>query len=178
MISILIYFFIGISLSMDAFSLAISLGTISPTKKTIIKCSLIVGIFHFFMPILGNYIGSIFSNKLLNSANFITFFIFLFLSIEMFLNRESEEKWKILNTITIILIAFTVSIDSFTVGIAFGLNKENTILASTLFSIVSATFTLVGLFLGRKLSTKNQKQATYIGIILMLLVALKYLLNL
>ena len=49
----LIYFFTGIGLSMDAFSLSLSLGTTNPKKSIILKTALIVGLFHFIMPLLG-----------------------------------------------------------------------------------------------------------------------------
>lgn len=171
----LIYFFVGIGLSMDAFSLSLSIGTTSPKKNIIIKTALIVGIFHFFMPILGYSIGNVLKDKIIG-INYLTFLIFIFLSIEMYRNRN-EEKTNILNIITILIIALSVSIDSFTVGIAFGLNNEYIIVSSIIFSIISSLFTYLGLVLGKKLKYKYKNKATYIGIILLLIVALKYLLN-
>ena len=55
---------IAVSLSMDAFSLSLVYGTLNLEKKTIILQSLIVGLFHFFMPRIGIYVGDkIFKNK-------------------------------------------------------------------------------------------------------------------
>ena len=54
---LLIYFFIAIGLSMDAFSLAIAYGTNNIEKKKILILSISVGLFHFFMPVLGSLIG-------------------------------------------------------------------------------------------------------------------------
>ena len=171
----LIYFFTGIGLSMDAFSLSLSLGTTSPSKKLIIKTSLVVGLFHFFMPLLGYFIGHSFQYKIPN-INIITFILFTVLSIELYKSKEEDNK-TILNNLTILLIAFSVSIDSFTVGIAFGLNNEFITISSLIFSITSFIFTYLGLILGKKLKYKYKKKATYIGIILLLIVAFKYLLN-
>ena len=50
---------IGISLSMDAFSLALIYGTQSISKKNKIILSIIVGIYHFVMPLLGVFLGNI-----------------------------------------------------------------------------------------------------------------------
>jgi hypothetical protein len=86
-------------------------------------------------------------------------------------------EYKILNNITILLIAFSVSIDAFTVGIAFGLNNELITISSLIFSIVSTFFTYLGLSLGKTLKNKYKKLSTYLGIILLLIVAFKYLLN-
>lgn len=171
----LIYFFTGIGLSMDAFSLSLSLGTTNPTKKTIIKTSIIVGIFHFIMPLLGYFIGYAFKYRITN-INILTFVLFLILSIEMYKSKD-EENNNILNNLTILLIAFSVSIDAFTVGIAFGLNNEIILVSSTIFSITSALFTYFGLTLGKTLKSKYKKLSTYLGIILLLVVAIKYLLN-
>ena len=171
----LIYFFTGIGLSMDAFSLSLSLGTTNPTNKTIIKTSLIIGIFHFIMPVLGYFIGNSFRYNI-NNINIITFILFVVLAIEMYKTKD-EEKTSILNNITIILIAFSVSLDAFTVGIAFGLNNELITISSLIFSCISALFTYLGLTLGKKLKNKYKKYSTYLGIILLLIVAFKYLLN-
>ena len=49
---------IGIALSMDTFSLSLGIGTFNITNKQALKLSLIVGIMHFFMPILGMLLGN------------------------------------------------------------------------------------------------------------------------
>ena len=54
---ILLYFFMAIGLSMDAFSLAIVYGTNGIEKKKAIILSLFVGILHFIMPNVGNILG-------------------------------------------------------------------------------------------------------------------------
>ena len=171
----LIYFFTGIGLSMDAFSLSLSLGTTLPKKNIILKSALTVGLFHFLMPLIGYFIGNAFKYKIPN-INILTFVLFLILSIEMYKTKD-EEKTNILNNITILLIAFSVSLDSFTVGIAFGLNNEYILISSIIFSIISSLFTYLGLILGKKLKTKYKTLSTYIGIMLLLIVALKYLIN-
>lgn len=171
----LIYFFTGIGLSMDAFSLSLSLGTTLPKKTVIIKTALIVGLFHFFMPLLGYFLGYSFKYRIPN-INILTFVLFLILAIEMYKSKD-EYKTSILNNLTILLIAFSVSIDSFTVGIAFGLNNEYILISSIIFSITSAIFTYLGLILGKKLKIKYKTLSTYLGIILLLIVALKYLIS-
>ena len=171
----LIYFFVGIGLSMDAFSLSLSLGTTYPSKRNIVKTSLIVGIFHFIMPLLGYFIGINFKYRI-SGINILTFLLFVVLSFELYKNRN-EENNSILNNLTILLIAFSVSIDSFTVGIVFGLNSEFIVISSIIFSLTSFIFTYLGLTLGKKLKDKYKKHSTYLGIILLLIVAFKYLIG-
>ena len=50
---------VGVSLSMDAFSLALAYGTVGLSNKNKIILSIIVGCFHFFMPLMGLIFGNI-----------------------------------------------------------------------------------------------------------------------
>ena len=56
---------IGIALSMDTFSLSLSIGTFNIPSKKAIRLSLIVASMHFFMPLFGMILG----DKLLNIFN-------------------------------------------------------------------------------------------------------------
>ena len=56
---------------MDAFSLALSIGTLGLTKKEIITLSSIVGAFHFFMPLIGTMVGRIFVSNVHVDANIL-----------------------------------------------------------------------------------------------------------
>lgn len=176
MIKLLIYFFMAISLSMDAFSLSLSLGVQSPSLKEIKKTSLIIGLFHFIMPIIGSVLGLFIKHLYrINNINLFSSLIFLFLAIEMYLDRNKEEsiiKW---NLLTILTIALTVSIDSLSVGFIYSINQESIVLASTFFMIISMMFTYIGLRLGKRIKEKYQDKACNIGIIIMLSMAFKYL---
>lgn len=69
---------------MDAFSLAFSYGINKLSKKSVIITAMTVGLFHFFMPLIGNFIGiSIFDYTIIK-PRYVMFFIFLLLSIDMF----------------------------------------------------------------------------------------------
>ena len=171
----LLFLFIGIGLSMDAFSLAVVYGTNNLEKKKCLILSIIVGIFHFIMPNL----GSILSNKLLSNfatyGNIITGIVFLTLGIQMIISINDEEKTTDLsNYIEIIMFAIAVSLDSFTVGMALSLDKQNLVLGGIIFSLVSSIFTLTGLFLGKYLS-RYGKISKIIGIIILFIFAFKYL---
>ena len=171
---ILIYFLLGISLSMDAFSLSLVIGASSFKKH--LSLAIIIGLFHFFMPFIGNRIGLLLSSQFQKISHIGMGIIFMILALEMFFNQDHKEQEFTFHWKEIILIGLTVSLDSLTVGLAFGLNQEETILASMIFQLVSTFFTYLGLKLGSWLQQNNQKRALMIGIIVMLLIGLKYLL--
>ena len=172
----LIYFFMGISLSMDAFSLALSLGTLSPNKRKIIIISSTIGIFHFIMPLIGRKIGTILSLKDVFPTNYISATTFFILAIEMLKNKDKEENFLILNYVSILLISLSVSLDSFTIGLIFGINQEFSLTPNIIFSCISTFFTIIGLSLGKVLQKKLQKKSNIIGFLLMFLIGTKYLL--
>lgn len=173
---LLIYFFIAIGLSMDAFSLAIAYGTNNIEKRKILILSISVGLFHFFMPVLGSLIGQKI-NYLVNDANKVVAIILFIIAIQMYVSRKEDKKGSITNILSIILFSLTVSLDSFSVGLGLGLMKKKIFSASTIFSITSFFFTLIGLILGKKLSEKLGLKATYLGIIILIIIAFKYLIT-
>ena len=160
---------------MDAFSLSLAYGTNKITTKNIILLSIFVGIFHFIMPYIGSMIGNSILSYLTVSTNIFVAVVLLILSLEMYCSRNEEKAGSINNFLSIIIFSFTVSIDSFTVGIALGLTEKNILLAGLIFSIVSSIFTYTGLVLGQKIYQKLGKKAMNIGIIILIIVALTYL---
>lgn len=167
---------IGIGLSMDAFSLSLIYGTLNLTKKMNCFLSFMVGCFHFFMPILGSIIGTFLISRLILNPDHLVGIIFIVLSIEMLLNTKElkEERKKISSLSQALLFSFSVSLDSFSVGIGLGLEEQNMILCGLLFSIISATFTKLGLDFGKKLAIHYGKIANEVGSVLLFILGVNY----
>ena len=168
---------ISISLSMDAFSLAIIYGTSEIEKKMINLLSTMVGIFHFFMPILGSIVGVFLIKSFILNSDLLIGIIFAILACDMLFGIKDLDNSKISITgiYQALLFAFSVSIDSFSMGMGLGLHEENIILCGLLFSIFSFLFTKLGLDFGRKLTIKFGKFANIVGSIILLILGIKYL---
>ncbi len=174
--SILVILIVAVSLSMDAFSLSLIYGTLNLDKKIERILSIIVGIFHFFMPILGLSIGNIIVKYIPMDISLITGLIFIGLGVEMILSVKKEEEIKELNSfIPLFFFALAVSIDSFLVGINLGINKTNIILASTIFMIVSSIFTYIGLKMGKRITNLIGNISIILGGIILIILGLFYL---
>ena len=174
--SLIIIIIIAIGLSMDACSLALIYGTLNVKPKTHKLMSIIVGMFHFFMPIIGYQIGEVLLKVIKIDPNILVGIIFIILGIEMFLSIKEQAKVKILTgVVSIILFALTVSIDSFSVGIGFGISETNIIISCILFSIISGLFTYLGISLGKKLSTIFGNIAIIIGSTILIILGITYL---
>ena len=168
---------IGISLSMDAFSLALIYGTYGFSTKNQIIISFIVGIFHFFMPLFGLYFGNLLMHSFYFNANLVVGIIFFIIGLEMILSIHKEEKVSILSSFFgYIFFGFTVSIDSFTTGIGLFIITNHYYMVVTIFMLCSSFFTFLGFFLGDKLNQCFGKYATFLGGVIMIVLAVMYIL--
>lgn len=167
---------IAISLSMDAFSLALIYGTQGITKKHKIILAIIVGIYHFLMPLIGLTIGTYAERKIIINSNLLVGIILSLISIEMIISSTKETKEKFLLTIPGYLIfGLSVSIDSLTTGIGLPAITNNYIQTALIFSITSLIFTYIGLNLGNILNQKYGKISTIIGGLTLLTIGITYI---
>lgn len=166
---------IGVSLSMDTFSLSLSLGSLSQTK-TLKIIPLVVGLFHFFMPILGNLIGQKLVVVFSLTSHILLGFILIALAINLAIHYFKDEDVHInLSFLGIILFALSVSFDSFTVGMGLRAITEKIDVASAIFALCSASFTYLGILIGRYSSQFLGKYASLIGIIVLLCLGVYHL---
>lgn len=173
MLDFLTLFLIAVSLSMDTFSLSTIYGTIGLEKRKIYLLSLIVGVFHFFMPLFGNLVGNFLLSKLPIQPNIVVGIIFILIAIQMFIQKEDVVDLK--NFWMLLLFAFTVSIDSFSVGIGISMITKNSLVAYLTFFVTSMIFTFFGLRFGKYLSTKFGNKATKIGAIILITLGIFYI---
>ena len=168
---------IAVSLSMDAFSLSLAYGTLGLTKKEVNKLSVIVGIYHFFMPLIGLFFGRLFLKLIPLNPDLIVFIVLTFVGIEMIVESlKKEELTKKTSLIELLFFGLAVSIDSFSVGIGLNSISNNYLLCSCIFSITSFLFTYLGLKLGYKINQIVGKVSTIIGGIVLIILGIVYLL--
>ena len=171
MVTIILIFFIAVSLSMDAFFLSIAYGSLNLEKKEIYLLSIVVGLYHFLMPILGITFGNILSIR----SNYIVALIFLIIGINMILDIFKEKEIKPISLLYIFLFGLSVSIDSFTVGIGLSKIVKFTILCPITFSLVSSIFTYIGLALGKKISETVGSISVIIGGLTLIVLGVYYI---
>ncbi len=169
---------IGISLSMDTFSLSLIYGTMNINNKNKILLSIIVGIYHFIMPLLGLFLGNIINNYIIINLNILIGVIFILISIQMITSiYKKEEQLPPISLLGYLIFGLSVSIDSFSTGIGLNVINPNYIECSTIFMLISSTFTYLGLHLGTTLNQKFGKYSTALGGIILLVLGVIYLLK-
>ena len=93
LINILIW--IAIALSMDTFSLALSLGTMNLSYKKVLFYPLLVGVFHFIFPLIGRLLGDIILNIIIIGSKKLLGLIFLILFLKLLYDMQSPSGLSI-----------------------------------------------------------------------------------
>lgn len=174
--ALFIVFIIGISLSMDAFSLALAYGTQKMANNKIITLSIIVGLYHFIMPLLGLLVGNKIVNLLPIKTNVLVFIVLFLIGIEMIIESFKDDvNVNKINLWKMLVFGLAVSIDSFSLGLSLKTIYYNYYLSALIFSFLSSIFTYIGLKLGKYINQKVGPISTLIGGIILIIVGFFYL---
>lgn len=172
---------IGISLSMDAFAVTLSSGMVYRNLNKMRKLSMPVafGAFQGIMPVLGYFLGSIFSDFINAYSGIVSFAILGIIGVNMIREgiKGEECECKDFTFWILILQAVATSIDAFAVGVSFtGMNVQ--ILPASLL-IAASTFiiTMSALVLGKYAGEKLGDKSVIAGGIILILIGIKALLN-
>lgn len=163
---------------MDAFSLALIYGTQGINKRDKLLLSIIVGIYHFVMPLIGHLIGIIVMKNINFSSEIIVGIILCLIAIEMIISNIKNKEEKFLLSIPgYLFFGLSVSIDSLTTGIGLSTITNNYIISCFTFAITSFLFTIIGLNIGNTLNKKFGKVSTIIGGIILFITGISYIIK-
>ncbi|GFN32729.1 manganese efflux pump MntP [Paenibacillus xylaniclasticus] len=141
------------ALGMDAFSLGVGIGMRGIRLKRILALSSIIALFHVLMPLAGMYAGQYVSGLLGTVASRAAGVLLLLLGGHMVYNSfragSNEQTVDHQTFWGMLLFAFSVSVDSFSVGVSLGMFAVNILLAVLLFGLFGGVMSVLGLMLGR-----------------------------
>ncbi|MCK9857973.1 MULTISPECIES: manganese efflux pump [Paenibacillus] len=145
----------AVALGMDAFSLGIGIGLKGIRLRDVLRLSSIIALFHVLMPLGGIYAGHFVSGLLGHVATMAAGVLLLLLGGHMIyssLKGESVQTMDYRSSIGTFLFAFSVSIDSFSVGVTLGMFEADILLTVLLFGFFGGLMSVLGLLLGRRVS--------------------------
>ncbi len=196
---------VGLALSMDAFAVTIANCSTYKNNLTPLKewsMPLAFAVFQGIMPLIGYFLGSIFFGYLTSVIKYVTFGIFLFLSIKIVFDNiqeiikakkekalpqnsaadikqgtaEETQKTAKFTFLVLLVQAIATSIDALAVGVTFITYSIPSALAA--FAIIAAiTFAIitVALLFGKYLGKIFGKYATWFGAAILLGLSIKFL---
>lgn len=177
---------LAISLSMDAFAVALCKG-LALKKINLKSCAIIglwFGVFQGLMPIIGYFLGSTFSDKIASIDHWIAFILLALIGGNMIkeaLDKDEETVNDSLGFKTMLVMAIATSIDALAVGVSFAFTDFKpdwfVYLAFILIGIITFTLSSIGVKIGNIFGTRYKTKAEFAGGLILILLGLKILLE-
>ncbi|TDL32947.1 hypothetical protein E2R51_09805 [Jeotgalibacillus sp. S-D1] len=152
---------LAVGLGMDAFSASIAIGAQGIKESEKWSGSILVGIFHVVMPVIGILIGGILSQ----TVSWVGVALLVAVGLQMI------RSGMIGRSLPVVMMTWTrwfvfaigVSVDSLSVGVTLGVTHTNTWIAVALFGIFATIMTRVGLQIGQVLKHTVGRYSEVIG---------------
>ena len=172
---------IAIGLGMDAFAVAIAVGSrMKLTFRPVFRLAFHFGLFQFMMPVIGWIVGSQVEKLIQHYDHWVAFALLAFIGAKMikesFSNKDEFDKvsdptrkWQL------VLLSIATSIDALSVGFSLALLNIEIFSISIIIGITAAIMTALGMAFGRWLGLKFGKYMEFVGGFILIGIGLKIL---
>jgi len=168
---------------MDACAVSISNGMCYGNihKKQIFSTAAAFGSFQAFMPVLGFFIGSTFSDYISSLDHWIALILLGFIGGKMIIEAIKELKEpeacltssKDLSTKTLLVQAVATSIDALAVGVGLAVIKVDILSAALSIGIITFINSIIGSNLGKKFGQLFKQKAEILGGLILVGIGIK-----
>ncbi|MEJ2109577.1 MAG: manganese efflux pump MntP family protein [Acidobacteriota bacterium] len=169
------------ALAMDAFAVAVVAGLTLKTlnKRRVFRLSFHFGLFQGLMPTLGWTAGIAVDRYISAFDHWIAFGLLAFIGGKMIHGavRGGEERpgsstdptkgWSL------VVLSFATSIDALAVGLSLALIGSKILIPVIVIGIVAAGFTILGMYLGRRIGFHWGHKVEILGGIILILIGIK-----
>ena len=169
--------FLALGVSLDSFAIAVCKG-IGETRpiKTSVVCAVSFAGFQLAMAVAGYFLGQAFETFIDDFDHYIVCAVLFLFGINMFKEAFSKDKEKQSNSVlSIVLIAFLSSFDSFGVGISLAVFDASLIWACSFICLFTTLLSFAGIFTGKYFGKKHKKIACILGGIILIALSIKML---
>jgi len=147
---------VAFGLGLDAFSVALGVGSKGATARQTFRLSFHFGLFQFFMPLIGWWVGRGAVGVVRAYDHWMAFAILLAVGVHMIVEsfghakkaagaRDATRGWPLVG------LSVATSLDALAVGVGLGILRQRLIRSAVVIGVVAAVMTLVGLQSGRVL---------------------------
>lgn len=178
---------VAVSLSMDAFAVAICKG-LSMTKLNLRQMATVgiyFGAFQMVMPLIGFFLGTRFSSAIEAYDHWVVFILLALIGLNMIHEsfkkeeapEEAEDDGSVTGVRAMLPLALATSVDALAVGITFAILSVNIVPAVTLIGVTTLVLSMTGVMLGSRFGSKYKARAEIAGGVVLILIGLKVLLE-
>jgi putative Mn2+ efflux pump MntP len=171
---------IAVCLGMDAFSVALAVGSRGATGRQTFRLSFHFGLFQFLMPVIGWSFGRGAAELIHSYDHWVAFAILFIVGFHMVLESfrtESEDRrgrdptrgWSLVG------LSVATSIDALGVGVGIGVLGQRLVYPALIIGAVAGLMTLIGIRLARRLRTLVGRRLETLGGLVLIGLAFKML---
>lgn len=176
-------FLIALGLSIDGLAVSVSSGVCLKNARLAqgLKLALIMGLFHFLMPLIGWFAGIEFKPLIKTYDHWVAFGLLAFIGgkmiFEVIRGKKKEPGINLQNNLMIFGLSLATSIDALIVGVSFGLLEIHIIIPVLIIGGTMFFVSALGCWLGKKIGNKFNKGFELFGGIVLIVLGLKILLE-
>jgi len=174
---------IAVGLAMDAFAVSICAGTneLTKGKRPTFRLSFHFGLFQFFMPVIGWFLGTGIQKYIEDYDHWIVLILLSYVGIKMIksgFDKNSEiEKGDLSKGLNLVMVSIATSIDALAVGISLAMLQSGIWYPSIIIGVITAGLSVLGVQLGNKLGSKFGKRMEILGGIILVLIGIRILIT-
>ena len=172
---------IAVALAMDAFSVSLTKGFTMPkiSKGQILWFAIFFGGFQSLMPTIGYLAGMQLEWLISTFAPWVAFILLALIGTNMIMESfsDDDEESDKFSFKELTLLAIATSIDAFAVGVTYAVLKEEVLIPIIIIGVVAFIFTLIGIYLGKKIGDYFGDKFEILGGIVLILLGIRILLN-
>ncbi|QBG36918.1 manganese efflux pump MntP family protein [Litorilituus sediminis] len=172
---------LALALSMDAFAVAIGLGSkrLKQTSSLAIITGIYFGIFQGAMPLVGYLAGKGLLGWLSHYTPWVAFILLTLIGAKMIYESMTtgieQDITKISHKI-MLMLAIATSVDAMAAGFSLNLLTVNVFIAAAIIAFTTFSASAIGVFIGAKSGTWLEHKAELLGGIVLIVIGLKLLL--
>lgn len=166
-------------LGIDAFSVALAVGTRGSSFRQTFRISFHFGLFQFLMPIIGWFLGQNVISLIQRYDNWVAFGLLFIIGAKMIyealrhipenIAKDRTRKWSL------VALSLATSIDALGAGIGMGVLNTSLFYPCTIIGITAGIMSLIGIKLGTAVSVKFGNRMEAIGGIALIILSIKML---
>lgn len=168
------------AIAMDAFSVALGIGTYKLRIRQIFYIGLTVGLFHMILPLVGIFAGHVISATFGQISAYVGGALLICIGLQMAIAclRSGKSSVPIPVGWGLLVFSLIISLDSFSAGLSLGMFGVRAAAAVVCFGVVATSLTWAGLVIGSKFQNLLGIYGELLGGSILIIYGLKLLLPL
>ncbi|MFP4529643.1 MAG: manganese efflux pump MntP family protein [Candidatus Kapaibacterium sp.] len=172
---------IAFALGIDAFAVSLAAGSFfgKASGRQKFRLSFHFGLFQFMMPIIGWLAGSGIEQYIHKFDHWVAFALLAAIGGKMiwdgFRGEGGEVSHDISRGVSLVSLSVATSIDALAVGFSIGVIKSGILWPSIIIGVTASAMSLVGIYLGERLSARFGGGISVFGGLVLLLIGLNIL---